>query len=84
MFVEGETLIILPLLPETDAGSMSSTDAHHFGKGRTEEDALFDRQVRLWGVAGQRRLKKAHVYCFGATAVTSETLKNLVLPSTFH
>jgi amyloid beta precursor protein binding protein 1 len=40
----------------------------------------YDRQLRLWGAEGQRRLGGAHVLLLGAGATGAETLKNLVLP----
>ena len=40
----------------------------------------YDRQMRIWGAHGQRRLGDAHVLCLGSTAVSTETLKNIVLP----
>ena len=40
----------------------------------------YDRQLRLWGDKGQAALEAAHVCLINASAVGSETLKNLVLP----
>lgn len=40
----------------------------------------YDRQLRLWGAEGQRRLASAHVLLVRAGATGAETLKNLVLP----
>eukprot|EP00800_Vazella_pourtalesii_P004964 TRINITY_DN1572_c0_g4_i2.p1 TRINITY_DN1572_c0_g4~~TRINITY_DN1572_c0_g4_i2.p1 ORF type:complete len:318 (+),score=83.18 TRINITY_DN1572_c0_g4_i2:43-996(+) len=40
----------------------------------------YDRQLRLWGDRGQATLESAHVCLINASAVGSETLKNLVLP----
>jgi NEDD8-activating enzyme E1 regulatory subunit len=40
----------------------------------------YDRQLRLWGSHGQRKLMDAHLLLLGGDAVGSETLKNLVLP----
>lgn len=37
---------------------------------------------RLWGSHGQMNLETAHICCIGSGATASETLKNLVLPST--
>lgn len=44
-----------------------------------EEAALYDRQLRLWGVEAQQRLGKANVLLLGFTAVQSEICKNIVL-----
>uniref|UniRef100_K3W937 NEDD8-activating enzyme E1 regulatory subunit n=1 Tax=Globisporangium ultimum (strain ATCC 200006 / CBS 805.95 / DAOM BR144) TaxID=431595 RepID=K3W937_GLOUD len=40
----------------------------------------YDRQLRLWGAAGQQRLASTHVLLVHASATGAETLKNLVLP----
>jgi len=40
----------------------------------------YDRQLRLWGAAGQKALAESCVVLVGATAAGTETLKNLVLP----
>eukprot|EP00007_Cunea_sp_BSH-02190019_P005679 CAMPEP_0174235246 /NCGR_PEP_ID=MMETSP0417-20130205/4762_1 /TAXON_ID=242541 /ORGANISM="Mayorella sp, Strain BSH-02190019" /LENGTH=583 /DNA_ID=CAMNT_0015313731 /DNA_START=15 /DNA_END=1766 /DNA_ORIENTATION=+ len=40
----------------------------------------YDRQLRMWGAAGQEALESAHVCLIGSQAVGTELLKNLVLP----
>ena len=40
----------------------------------------YDRQIRLWGSNGQRRLGQATVALVGCTGSGIEALKNLVLP----
>ncbi len=40
----------------------------------------YDRQLRLWGGAGQRALGSTTVVLIGSAACGTETLKNLVLP----
>eukprot|EP01128_Nolandella_sp_AFSM9_P010263 TRINITY_DN7056_c0_g1_i1.p1 TRINITY_DN7056_c0_g1~~TRINITY_DN7056_c0_g1_i1.p1 ORF type:complete len:313 (+),score=73.16 TRINITY_DN7056_c0_g1_i1:30-968(+) len=44
-----------------------------------EEAALYDRQLRLWGVDAQQRLRESRVLLFGFTATMGEVCKNLVL-----
>ena len=48
----------------------------------TAKEKKYDRQLRLWGVAGQVALEETHILLInngpGVTGV--ETLKNLVLP----
>lgn len=39
----------------------------------------YDRQLRLWGPEGQRRVSECRVLAFGATPSTCEALKNLIL-----
>ncbi|TDH69337.1 hypothetical protein CCR75_001384 [Bremia lactucae] len=43
------------------------------------EAAVYDRQMRLWGVEAQKRLQRSHVLVSGLTALGSELVKNLVL-----
>lgn len=40
----------------------------------------YDRQLRLWGAAGQQALATTLVVLIGTSAAGTETLKNLVLP----
>ena len=40
----------------------------------------YDRQIRIWGADGQRRLNTSTVLCLGISAAGTETLKNMVLP----
>lgn len=49
-------------------------------------DNKYDRQLRLWGSNGQKALSECCVVLINASAVGTETLKNLVLPGvgSFH
>ncbi|KAJ2741333.1 E1 ubiquitin-activating protein aos1 [Coemansia sp. BCRC 34490] len=60
----------------TDASESKPSRGHEISK---DEVALYDRQIRLWGVESQARLRKASVYVVGVTATTLEMAKNLVL-----
>lgn len=40
----------------------------------------YDRQIRLWGVQGQKRLSKSSICLLGCAGAGIEALKNLVLP----
>ena len=40
----------------------------------------YDRQLRLWGAHGQRRLGTGKCIMLGTSSAGTETLKNLVLP----
>ena len=45
-----------------------------------EDEALYDRQIRLWGVAAQQRIRQSTVVVAGHfTGVAQELVKNLVL-----
>mmetsp|Transcript_22553 Transcript_22553/g.33400 ORF Transcript_22553/g.33400 Transcript_22553/m.33400 type:complete len:623 (+) Transcript_22553:138-2006(+) len=43
-------------------------------------DNKYDRQLRLWGANGQKKLSESCIVLVNATAAGTETLKNLVLP----
>ncbi|KAG9445939.1 hypothetical protein H6P81_012067 [Aristolochia fimbriata] len=44
-----------------------------------QETALYDRQIRVWGVDAQRRLSKSHVLVSGMSGTIAEFCKNIVL-----
>lgn len=44
-------------------------------------DDKYDRQTRLWGGHGQKKLAHSHLVMLGSTSYGSECLKNLVLPA---
>lgn len=43
------------------------------------EIALYDRQIRLWGVRAQEKLRSANILLIGMRALANEIAKNLVL-----
>ncbi|KAK4469489.1 hypothetical protein MN116_007036 [Schistosoma mekongi] len=46
----------------------------------TEEEAeLYDRQIRLWGIESQNRLKQSKILLLGMNALAAEIAKNIVL-----
>ncbi|KAK4051645.1 E1 ubiquitin-activating protein aos1 [Microbotryomycetes sp. JL201] len=44
-----------------------------------EEAALYDRQLRLWGVAAQNRMRAASVLVYNFRGTSAEVVKNIVL-----
>ncbi|KAF8408442.1 hypothetical protein HHK36_007595 [Tetracentron sinense] len=44
-----------------------------------QETALYDRQIRVWGVDAQRRLSKSHILVSGMKGTAVEFCKNIVL-----
>ncbi|KAJ3053764.1 hypothetical protein HK097_003449 [Rhizophlyctis rosea] len=44
-----------------------------------EEVALYDRQIRLWGLDAQQRMRNAKVLIAGVNGLTNEICKNIVL-----
>jgi len=49
-----------------------------------EETALYDRQIRLWGVEAQQRLRKARILLVGLTGLGNEVCKNILLAGIQH
>lgn len=43
-------------------------------------DNKYDRQLRLWGSDGQKKLSEASILLINANASGTEALKNLILP----
>ena len=44
-----------------------------------EEAALYDRQIRLWGLSAQKKLRNANVLMAAINGIGSEVVKNIVL-----
>ncbi|ORX92994.1 SUMO-activating enzyme subunit 1 [Basidiobolus meristosporus CBS 931.73] len=44
-----------------------------------DEVALYDRQIRLWGLEAQQRMRNASILIVGLSALSNEVCKNLVL-----
>lgn len=44
-----------------------------------DEAALYDRQIRLWGLEAQRRMRNATILVANLRGVATETVKNIVL-----
>jgi ubiquitin-like 1-activating enzyme E1 A len=44
-----------------------------------QEVALYDRQIRLWGMDAQTRMRSTHVLVVGLNGLSNEVVKNLVL-----
>ncbi|KAI9307436.1 hypothetical protein BJ944DRAFT_261916 [Cunninghamella echinulata] len=44
-----------------------------------DEAAIYDRQIRLWGLEAQQRLGNAHILIAGLRSISNEVAKNLVL-----
>lgn len=49
-----------------------------------EEAALYDRQIRLWGVEAQQRLRKARILLVGLAGLGNEICKNILLAGIQH
>lgn len=49
-----------------------------------EEAAVYDRQIRLWGVEAQQRLRKSKVLLVGMSSLGNEVCKNILLAGIKH
>ena len=49
-----------------------------------EDIALYDRQIRVWGMEAQLRMKQFRVLVAGVSGVSVEVAKNLVLAGIGH
>ena len=68
-----------------EQNTSSSSNSSSFGSGRTltdREAETYDRQIRLWGVEGQRRLLASRILVSGIDACGAEATKNIVLAGT--
>ncbi|XP_067942335.1 SUMO-activating enzyme subunit 1-like [Watersipora subatra] len=44
-----------------------------------DEAALYDRQIRLWGLDAQKRMRASNILVISANGLTGEVMKNIVL-----
>jgi len=65
-----ETFLYLYFDTTSTSSSMSASD----------KNVRYDRQLRLWGDHGQKRLEEAKLLLINGDATGTEILKNLVLP----
>ena len=49
-----------------------------------EEVKLYDRQIRLWGMEAQQRMRNAKILTLGQNSLMNELLKNIVLAGINH
>uniref|UniRef100_T2M420 SUMO-activating enzyme subunit 1 n=1 Tax=Hydra vulgaris TaxID=6087 RepID=T2M420_HYDVU len=49
-----------------------------------EEAAVYDRQIRLWGVEAQQRLRNAKILVVGLSSLGNEVCKNILLAGIHH
>jgi ubiquitin-like 1-activating enzyme E1 A len=72
-----ETLSEQPLQGEI-AGALAASSAAPPGIS-ADEIALYDRQIRLWGVQAQEKIRSASILLITLSALSNEIAKNLVL-----
>ncbi|KAI9355034.1 hypothetical protein DFJ73DRAFT_825845 [Zopfochytrium polystomum] len=68
-------------IPEVDAmaDALPATDTALPDKMTLEELELYDRQIRLWGLDAQTRMRQARVLVVGINGLANELCKNIVL-----
>ncbi|TAQ89730.1 hypothetical protein B7494_g1934 [Chlorociboria aeruginascens] len=66
----------VPTIPIVDAASRSITSS---GGISADEIALYDRQIRLWGVQAQEKIRNANILLITMKGLANEIAKNLVL-----
>ncbi|KAL9063833.1 MAG: hypothetical protein Q9157_008069 [Trypethelium eluteriae] len=66
------------LLTEDNAGDTVASIAQAQAIS-ADEIALYDRQIRLWGVQAQEKIRSANVLLVSIRALANEIAKNLVL-----
>lgn len=69
-------------LPSNGSAGNGTSDGITLSNAQTisaDEIALYDRQIRLWGVKAQERLRTANILLIGMKALGNEIAKNLVL-----
>jgi ubiquitin-like 1-activating enzyme E1 A len=72
-----ETISDQPLQGET-AGVLAASSGAPSGIS-ADEIALYDRQIRLWGVQAQEKIRSASILLITLSALSNEIVKNLVL-----
>ncbi|KAJ1032588.1 hypothetical protein NDA16_000611 [Ustilago loliicola] len=58
---------------------LSSVIIDNSGAITEDEAALYDRQIRLWGLESQNRLRTSHILIVGWNGIATEIVKNTVL-----
>ncbi|PWZ03076.1 hypothetical protein BCV70DRAFT_11405 [Testicularia cyperi] len=65
---------------EPAASTSGAPESNGTAGGVTEDEAaLYDRQIRLWGLEAQTRLRRSHILVLGWDGLATEILKNVVL-----
>ncbi|KAF2750112.1 hypothetical protein M011DRAFT_509439 [Sporormia fimetaria CBS 119925] len=68
-----------PVFPASDAAGTSVAAIAQAETISADEVALYDRQIRLWGMKAQENIRKANILLVGIRALANEVAKNLVL-----
>ncbi|WWC96437.1 hypothetical protein V866_003305 [Kwoniella sp. B9012] len=66
-------------MSQSHAEASSSTHLQSNGHITEDEASLYDRQIRLWGLEAQNRMRSSTVLILNLRGLAHETIKNLVL-----
>lgn len=72
----GNEQLMLPLMQQPNGHSQAPQPPRNLN---ADEIALYDRQIRLWGVAAQAKIQSASILLITLKSLSSEIAKNLVL-----
>ncbi|KAI8634852.1 hypothetical protein F5Y19DRAFT_127612 [Xylariaceae sp. FL1651] len=72
----GMMLAINPLPEPSSSNAILPTNGHAM---TADEIALYDRQIRLWGMQAQQKIQAANILLISMKALANEIAKNLVL-----
>ncbi|RMZ89522.1 hypothetical protein DV736_g3262, partial [Chaetothyriales sp. CBS 134916] len=75
--VNGDTTFMAGVLDPMQAGILPMIPA--VAPISADEIALYDRQIRLWGVKAQEKIRSANILLIGIKGLGNEIAKNLVL-----
>ncbi|KAF2715204.1 hypothetical protein K504DRAFT_421755 [Pleomassaria siparia CBS 279.74] len=67
------------ILPSYDEAGSTVAAIAQAGTISADEIALYDRQIRLWGVHAQEKIRNANILLISIRALANEVAKNLVL-----
>lgn len=78
---EQPSVLAAPAPEGISAGTQTAVDLSLQSRQLTniDEIALYDRQIRLWGVQAQEKIRNANILLITMKALASEVAKNLVL-----
>ncbi|GMK59188.1 hypothetical protein CspeluHIS016_0702030 [Cutaneotrichosporon spelunceum] len=66
-------------MPATEPSAPSTPSAQPGNRITEDEASLYDRQIRLWGLDAQNRMRNSTVLILSLRSLAHETIKNLVL-----
>ncbi|XXH04859.1 hypothetical protein Hte_011281 [Hypoxylon texense] len=81
-FANSSGLMMRPMEPMMGLNGSGVSEAPHPANGNSlsaDDIALYDRQLRLWGMEAQQKIQSANIVLITMKALANEIAKNLVL-----